>query len=254
MLTLAVLQVGSEEERVQLGLGSVEEGGLLGGRNSVNVAEAETKETVQVALGGEGVGDGGGSLDGLAGDGQTTDGDGVLVDDTAGAGAITVGDGPGGAGEAGGGGGLGGVVDGLAVALAGRGGGREDPQVGGTGVEVEVKGLGRGSDLDGAQVLNIVLLGVGGDAASGTLDEAGRADVGDNGSEVGGERSLVLAVGLGEGEGTGADVAGVLDLLDGEASLLLGTGGEGGDGGGQGEAGREGRDEGRASHCEMTES
>lgn len=114
-----VLQVGSEDGRVQRGLGVVEEGQLLRRADGVERAEGQAQEAVDGRVRGEAGGDGGGHLDSLGRDGQAADGDLVLVDGAAGGGAVAVGDGPGGARQLAGGAAAGGVVAGLAVDLWG---------------------------------------------------------------------------------------------------------------------------------------
>lgn len=121
-----VLQGDGEQRGGQGGLHGVEEGGLGLGLDGVDGAEGQTQETVVVGVLGELGADLGGSLDSLAGGLDGADGDGVLVDVTAGGAAITVGDGPGGAAQLGT---VVGLVDGVARLLRGRQLLGEDPAI-----------------------------------------------------------------------------------------------------------------------------
>lgn len=90
-----VLQGDGEERRSESRLHGVEEGGLRLGLDSVDRAESETEQAVVVLVLGELLADLGGSLDSLTGGLDSADGDGILVDITAGGAAVSVGDGPG---------------------------------------------------------------------------------------------------------------------------------------------------------------
>ena len=110
---------------LERGLDGVEEGGLLRGADGVDAAERKTEETVVVGILGELSRDLGGGLNCLRGGSDGTDDDLVSVDVAAGAGAVLVADLPGCSRDL-----LarcGGVVRGVAGALAGGSLGGEDP-------------------------------------------------------------------------------------------------------------------------------
>lgn len=224
-----VLKISREDWGVQARLGVVEEGLLLGGRDGVQAAERQAEQAIGLRLRGEGAGDGGGDLDGLAGHGQTTNGNLVGVDLSAGGGTVTVGDAPGGTAQELGGAALGGVVDGLAVDLAGGGRAGEDPQVRGTGVKVQVQGLGRGADLDGGDVgiVEGVDGGGAGRASGATLETELSRDVGNGSLEPVRHGLAILEVGLLDGQSTVELVVGVADLLEGGLARAQVVGGVG---------------------------
>lgn len=90
-----VLQVGGEERLVEHRHDVGEEGLLLLGLDGVELAESETDETVVHGVLSEGLRDGSGLLDGLVGNGGTTDVHGISSDDACSTRAIAVGDLPG---------------------------------------------------------------------------------------------------------------------------------------------------------------
>lgn len=97
-----MLQGDSKQRRVELRLDSVEEGGLGPGADGVDGAESEAEQTVIVHILKESRANLAGGFNSLASSLDTTNSDSVLVDITAGRATITVGDGPGAAGQLGG--------------------------------------------------------------------------------------------------------------------------------------------------------
>jgi len=216
-LTLAGLEVDSKDRRVKAALDVVKPRLLLSGRDSVEGAERQTKEAIEVALGGEGARDSLRGLDGLLRNGQAADLDDVGIHNTAGRAAVAVADGPSGVGELGRRAALAGAVQGLAVHVARAGVGAEDPQVRGARVEVQVQRLRGRADLHGRQPLRVVLLRVrhhGPRAALAVLRHPQR------GSQLRGNGTAVLEVRLGDlGRAMAAEL-GVACLVHGEAAGL----------------------------------
>lgn len=237
-----VVQVGGEDGLVKGVQGVGPEGGLGLGGDRVQAVEAETQETVDGRLGGEGAGDGLSGLDGLGGHSDATDGDGVGVDDTAGGGAVTVRDVPGVPGEKLGSGGVIGVVGVLAVDLRAGSERREDPEVRGAGVEVQVQDLSGGTDGDGGHVG--IVVGVDGGAGGAALVTLGVSLEGvlDGGLEPVRDRDVELHVGPVHGQGTVGPVVVAGNLVDRGATLLevlhLVAGRDGGSSGGAGKGSR----------------
>lgn len=237
-----VVQVGAEDGLVEGVEGVGPEGGLGLGGDGVEAVEAETEETVDGRLGGEGAGDSLGGLDGLGGDGDATDGNGVGVDDTAGGGAVTVGNVPGVAGEQLGGGGVGGVVGVLAVNLGAGGEGGEDPEVRGARVKVQVEDLGGGTNGDGGHVG--IVVGVDGGAGGAALVALGVALEGvlHGVLEPVRDGDVELEVGAVHGQGAVGAVVVAGHLVDRGAALLevleLVAGRDGGRSSGAGEGSR----------------
>lgn len=227
---------------------NIPEGRLGLGRDGVQAVEAETQEAVHLRLGSEGAGDGLGGLDGLRGHGDTTDGDRVGVDDTAGGGAVTVRDVPGVPAEELGGGGVIRVVRVLAVDVGAGSEGREDPQVRGAGVEVQVQDLGRGADGDGGHVGIVVGVDGGGGGATVVALGVSLEGVLDGSLQPVGDRGPELHVGPVHGQGAVGAVVGTRDLVDRGAALLEVLHLVGGrDGGSSGGAGKGSRGEGLGS-------
>ena len=110
-----MLEGHGEQRLIKLGLDSVEESGLGVGADSVDRAEGETEQTVIVLILHELGADLLSSLDSLVGSLDTTDGDSVLVDITAGTAAIAVRDRPASTGDLGSG--AASLVDGMATLL-----------------------------------------------------------------------------------------------------------------------------------------
>lgn len=165
-----MLQISSEDGRVQVVDDVVKEGGDSAGRGRVEAVKAHADEAIDVTVGSEGRRDSLGNLNGLAGRSETTNGDLIGVDNTAGSALVTVLDLPGSAGDQAGGAALGGSVDVLAVDLGRGGQAAEDPQVRRASVQVQVQDLGRGTDADGDGVGIIRRVdGASGDAAAGAL-------------------------------------------------------------------------------------
>jgi hypothetical protein len=189
-----LLQVDSEELAGKSALDRVKEGGLLIRADGVDGREGKSEKTVVVSILLELSGDGGGGLNSLRGGGDTTNNDLVGVDQTGSTGAITVADAPGLAIELAA---RGGIVDGVTRSLRGRLESGEDPEIGGTGVEVEVHGST--TDRDRAKVLRVAVVRVGSDGAAllsscgSLLDNSGRS-------------TAVLLDSLGEGKRRGGDL------------------------------------------------
>jgi hypothetical protein len=187
---LARLQVGGPDGGVKSWLSIVEPGLDRGRGDGVDAAESKTKETVSVAVTGELGADGLGGFDSLLGDGNSSDLDDVVVDDTAGGRSITVGDRPGSTG----------ILDGsstgtdlvgcLTVDISGGGQGGENPaipelafslsrpysaniQIRGAGIKVKVEGLSGSTDFDGAEVLAVVLSWCSNNTARASCGEVG---------------------------------------------------------------------------------
>jgi len=167
---------------------------LLVRADSVDGRESKSEETVVVSVLLELSRDGGGSLDSLGGGGDTTNNDLIGVDQTGSTGAITVADAPGLTVELAA---RGGVVDSVTRSLRGGLEGREDPEIRGTSVKVEVQG--GTTDRDRAEVLGVAVVRVGGDGATllsscgGLLDNSGRS-------------TTVLLDGLGKGKRRSGDL------------------------------------------------
>lgn len=237
-----VVQVGAEDGLVKGVQGVGPEGGLGLRGDGVQTVETETQETVDGRLGRERGGDGLGGLDGLGGHSDTTNGDGVGVDDAAGGGAVTVRDVPGVARQQLGSGRVIGAVGILAVDLGAGGEGREDPEIRGAGVEVQVEDLGGSADGDGGHVG--VVVGVDRGAGGATLVTLGvsRERVLDGGLQPVGDRGVELHVGPVHGQGTVGAVVIAGHLVDRGATLLevlhLVAGRDGGGGGGTDEGSR----------------
>lgn len=87
-----VLEINGENRHGELRHDAVEEGGLLGWLDGVQLAESETDETIVVGVLGEGLGDGGGKLNCLSGCGGTTDVDNIHTNSSSCSRSITVGD------------------------------------------------------------------------------------------------------------------------------------------------------------------
>ena len=136
----AFLQIDGEQGRRQTGQNVGEEGFLRGWLDGVELVKGQAEQTVVVdillELGAHPLGE----LHRLAGEGGLSDGDGVGVDDTAGAALIAIGDAPGGPWEPFARRGLGRVIQRMTVALTGWGFGRENPAV---PVSSRVSGLAR---------------------------------------------------------------------------------------------------------------
>lgn len=89
-----VLEINRKDWHGELRHDAVEESGLLGWLDGVQLAESETDETVVVGVLGERLGDGGGKLHCLSGCGGTTNVDNIHTDSSSGSRSITVGDRP----------------------------------------------------------------------------------------------------------------------------------------------------------------
>lgn len=173
---------------------------------------------------------------------HTTDVNDISVDNTAGGRAITVGDGPGLSALELGSRRVGRSVDALAVDI---GSGRVrgvDPQVGRTGVKVQVQDLSWSADGHGSGVG--IVQGVDGSAdgaALVTLEElvVDASGVGHGGGEPVRDGRLVLEVGLVHGQSAIVLVVLTLDLVDGRAALAEGVGGDGRGNSGAGESSRD---------------
>lgn len=218
-----MLEISSEQRRIQRRLGIVEEGLLLCWLDGVDSAESETQEAIQ-RVGSERGGNLLSGLDSLLRDCQTANSNLVGVNIAAGAAAVTVGDRPCSAGDLGRSRARGRIVARLAVDLRRGSFGAEHPHVTGTGVEVKDQSLGGGADLDGSEVLDVVILGSGGGRAGGTLGEARGSGIAGGLGDVNRGLLAELVVSLGEGDGAVPVLeARVGDSADGEgAGLLLG--------------------------------
>lgn len=160
----SLTKIGGEDGLCERGQGVVEEGLLLGGLDSVELREGEADESVGVLVLHEGSRDSGGKLDGLAGDSCASNVHCVSSHVTSSSGSVTVRDGPGCSGhqlEAGG-------LLRVEVRVAGLGSSAElcveQPEIGGSRVEVHVHGLA--TDLNGRKVFDVALLGGSRDKAS----------------------------------------------------------------------------------------
>ena len=213
---LLVLEVSNEERGVEAAGDVVEPGLLLVGGDSVDGGEGKTEETV-VGAGLELGGDLLGGLNGLSLNAQGTDGDNVSVDITGGRRTVTVADGPSLTRELLGGAGVAGGVD---VVAAGAAGGlvREDPEIGRTGIEVKVEGLGGGTNVYLDEVLEVITIRSSGGAAVVTLDSVG---LGNSLTERLGDGSAILGIGTSQSKRTvAASELGVGRSLKLERALL----------------------------------
>lgn len=213
-------QIGSEK-RLSQAASSVGEPGLLGtGLDSVANVEAKTDETGDDGVLDELGGNLGGRLNGLSLDAEAANADNVSVDIAAGAALVTVGDGPGGAGQLLGSGRLGRAVGNVSGGGRLGGLGAEDPQVGRTGVKVQGEDLSGSTNGDVGDVLVIgAVAGVGVGRASLAL---GEGVLGSHGSaEVVADGSAVLSLGLVESGRTVGNVVLVVSDLDGSGLLSL---------------------------------
>lgn len=175
---------------------------------------------------------------------HTTNVNDISVDNTAGGGAITVGDGPGLSALELRSGGVGRVVNSLAIDIGSGSVRRVNPQIGGTGVKVQVQDLSRSTDGHGGSVGIIQGVDGGADgAALITLEElvVNASGVGHGGGEPVRDGRLVLEVGLVHGQSAIVLVVLTLDLVNGRAALVEGV--ASGDGRGNSGAGEGSRDE-----------
>ena len=233
-----VLEGGGHDGLGQpLSNGIGQEGLLLGRRDCVDVVEGEPDKAITLARS-ELLGGGGGGFDGLTGNGDAANVDSVGVDRAGGARAVAVLDLPGSALD------LLGIGAGLVGGVATPGTGdlvAENPEIGRTGVEVELEGLG--ANGYGAEVLNVVVDRGGGDGARrGSLN--GTDDL----------RSLLSSTVLGESLGVGnwaiGLVVGIGALVDDEAVVGVPRLEVGGRSGSCNSCeGRDGRG-GEVNHCE----
>ncbi len=237
ILTSIVLQVGGEDGLAQGRLDVVEESLLRRGRDGVEAAEGQTEQTVG-AVGLELGRDLLGTLDRLLLEAHASHGHDVGVDVAAGAGSVAVRNAPGSTRQRLGRARLGRVVLGVTAARA-LGLGREDPEVRRAGVEVQVQGLSRGTDLNGGEVLAVVLSrGVGGRAGIAAALGGGLA-LGGGGGDVVGHGLAELDVSPGKGGGAVLDQVGVGHSIDRE----VGRADLGRDHGGEASGGEEGDEE-----------
>lgn len=171
-----LLQVDGEELASKGVLNSVKEGGLLVRAHGVDGREGKSKKTVVVSVLLELSRDGGSSLDSLGSGGDSTNNNLVGVDNAGSTRAIAVANVPSLAAESAA---VSGVVNSVAGSLRGGLQSREDPEIGGSSVKVEVQG--GTANRDGAEVLRVAVVGVGSDGAAllgssgGLLNNAGRS-------------------------------------------------------------------------------
>jgi hypothetical protein len=217
-----VLQSNTEDGVGELGLDGVKEGGLSLGLDGVDGAESKTQETVVVLVLDELLADLGSSLDSLARGSDRANLNSVLVDITASGGAITVGDGPGSTRDLGT---VVGLVDIVTLLLAGRELRRENPQIGGASVEVQVQGSS--TNVDRGQVLKIITIrSSGGRAASGSSSP-------DSSGDLSAELVQSLSVGVGVALGAGSRNANLVDRELLAVRERIGHRGQAGDGNGE---------------------
>ena len=239
ILTSTVLQVSGEDGLAQGRLDIVEEGLLRGRRDRVEAAEGQAEQAVG-AVGLELRRDLLGALDSLLLEAHASHGHDVGVDVAAGAGLVAVGNAPGSTRQSLGRARLGRVVLGVTAASA-LGLGREHPEVRRAGIEVQVQGLSRGTDLHGCEVLAVVLgRGVGGRASVAAALGGGLA-ARDGGGHVVGHRLAELDVSAGKGGGAVSDQVRVGDSIDRE--VLDGGADLGRDRGREASGGEEGDEE-----------